>query len=180
MSWEERMREAQRRGHEDALAGRFSMPDETDDAAWAANYRLGFKGEQPQPPLPWQAELWFTLLAAAEIEFMERLGLSEWLTLLAWRSRARVRDGLAKRRAIELGLGRNDELPLLRADPSRISCAAAPVIAGAGAVARRRGMRTSLAMLASGPLFELLRRYGWRRAGLPTKRRGRRRASAPA
>ena len=174
------MREAQRRGHEDALAGRESaaLTEHLDDEAWRANYVAARNG-LPSPPPPWPEVLSFALLTAARIELLDLLGLPPALTMWIGFTPVSYTEPLRRRQALALGIGRNDELPLLRARADRASCSAIPVVALAGVAARRIGVRTSLISLATSISIAALRRYDWRRAGLPTRPPGRGRPSAP-
>jgi hypothetical protein len=172
------MREAQRRGREDALAGRAFSADVEGDRVWFANYFAGRKGEPPLPPLTLPAELSFALLRAAEAELFEWLGASEWVLVWGVRRRYRTIEALRKRRAAELGLGPNAELPLLRAGVGRLTWAL-PLVGLSTVLARRRGVRPSLITLTASLASDAITRSNWRRAGLPTRPAGRGRASDP-
>jgi hypothetical protein len=174
------MREAQRRGREDALSGRDADFSEVDlGDAWMLNYMLG---RQPQQlaPLPWPTTLLLALESAAWTELFEHI--RPWnpaIPLILFPRGMQPR--LARQRAAELGLGPNDELPLLRRSPHTTWLAAVPVLAVGSALARRAGVRRSVIHLGTLLTVDVARRYGWRRAGLPTSPPpGRGRASGSA
>ena len=181
-SWEERMREAQRVGREDALSGRQPTHETFErESDWVANYTAGRLGSPAFfTPLPWAAEIALALTSAAGTELVERMRAS--YPLAPWARMAVMEIALPARRqrAKDLGLGPNDELPLLRASPIGLQLPLLFVLPIAGWAARRLGVRPALVTLLVYLSMSAASHASWRRAGLPTSPAGRYRPSAPA
>jgi hypothetical protein len=113
-------------------------------------------------------EFAFALAGALGTELSDRLRPRYPLARWAETRSLRVSFGARRRRATQLGIKANAELPLLKANPQFVLLPVA-LLSASSLIAPRFGARRSLVDLASTLGIAVATHWSWRRAGLPTR-----------